>query len=904
MKLHAIRLREAGGFRDGRALEGLSGGLDVLVGPNELGKSTILHGLRALFFVPHSSRDMRANSPLAKLKPLSGGAPLLEVDFEIGGRRWRLRKQFFSTRQAILSDLDKAAVVARGDDADRRARELLDGWPGSDDRLSLLWVGQKEALKDLQPSGSDKATLRSLIEAQVHKVASGGKARRLRMEVQARLDGMITSTGRPKKNTVYFNALETEKRLGGELVEAQAQAALARDRLARLQELTKRQKHLDSAAVVKARDDAVEKAKAAHASALTARQKLGNARLVLENCLAAQEQAVRASSEFADRFRQLQELEKTLGNAAPLMEELRQKAKSADAALAGARNRQTQKRQAFDDLRHRLQEASAREQRCEAALRLGKINHVIEQVHLAETEMAMAGEALSHSHVTRGRLAKARDLAGAISNLAAQLSAAAAKVTVDYVDGGAGRIRAAGRVVDDGTRFELDRQLVLEIEGVGRISIEPGGDSEAADMAADADARREELADLLAVMAVPDLAAAEAELQARDELEARLAKAQAQMTALAPAGIHILEEEARQLAARAGEGLRQEEMRNGHARDGRSRDGRSEESFAGAEELARAAGQLETDLSALEKEVESLSQNAAKTAAELVQKTAALDAKKERRDDLLKVLPDLQQCQSKLDEFAAAVKASERAVNAATTDLHDWRDKAGDESSFRALETRLAEATSARQTSMSELSNIRLDIRETEGALAASAQDGVETRAAELQGRLAAASEAVTRLRDDIEALELLARVLDEAQAATEDRFLGPVVERIAPYLDLVLPGARLDLTSQLQVASLARSTATEPLNVLSDGTQEQIAVLVRLGFARLLAEAGTPVPLIFDDALVYSDDERIGRAFEAFRQAARLHQVIVLTCRSASFAGLGGNPLHLTPWSPGETHV
>jgi uncharacterized protein YhaN len=83
----------------------------------------------------------------------------------------------------------------------------------------------------------------------------------------------------------------------------------------------------------------------------------------------------------------------------------------------------------------------------------------------------------------------------------------------------------------------------------------------------------------------------------------------------------------------------------------------------------------------------------------------------------------------------------------------------------------------------------------------------------------------------------------------------------------------------------------------LSDGTQEQLAVLVRLAFARLLAETGSPAPLILDDALVYADDHRIARVFEALRLAARTHQVLVLTCRERAFAGLGGHRAAIGAW-------
>jgi uncharacterized protein YhaN len=100
-----------------------------------------------------------------------------------------------------------------------------------------------------------------------------------------------------------------------------------------------------------------------------------------------------------------------------------------------------------------------------------------------------------------------------------------------------------------------------------------------------------------------------------------------------------------------------------------------------------------------------------------------------------------------------------------------------------------------------------------------------------------------------------------------------------------------------LTLDKLERSGAVEDIGRLSEGTQEQLAVLVRLGFGRLLAERGAPVPLILDDALVYADDTRIERMFAALKLGAESHQVLVLTCRERTFAGLEGNRVALGPW-------
>jgi len=45
---------------------------------------------------------------------------------------------------------------------------------------------------------------------------------------------------------------------------------------------------------------------------------------------------------------------------------------------------------------------------------------------------------------------------------------------------------------------------------------------------------------------------------------------------------------------------------------------------------------------------------------------------------------------------------------------------------------------------------------------------------------------------------------------------------------------------------------------------------------------------LILDDALVYSDDERIAAMFDALHRSSEDLQIIVLSCRQRAFRDLG----------------
>ena len=77
-------------------------------------------------------------------------------------------------------------------------------------------------------------------------------------------------------------------------------------------------------------------------------------------------------------------------------------------------------------------------------------------------------------------------------------------------------------------------------------------------------------------------------------------------------------------------------------------------------------------------------------------------------------------------------------------------------------------------------------------------------------------------------------------------------------------------------------------------GKQEQIAVLIRLAFAEMLVEQGHPATFVLDDALVFSDERRMGRMFDILNMAGQQVQIIVLTCREQLFEGVGGRRLSL----------
>ena len=121
----------------------------------------------------------------------------------------------------------------------------------------------------------------------------------------------------------------------------------------------------------------------------------------------------------------------------------------------------------------------------------------------------------------------------------------------------------------------------------------------------------------------------------------------------------------------------------------------------------------------------------------------------------------------------------------------------------------------------------------------------------------------------------------------------APLLRHLKPFLNDVFPEAEIALGDDFEISALNRSGPQgEAFGRLSLGTQEQIAVLIRLAMGAMICERGEDVPVILDDALVFSDDARIEQMFDAISRAGRKQQVIVFTCRARSFTSLGGNQL------------
>ena len=120
MKLRKLSVNQFKRFTVPTQLGDLVDGLNLVVGPNELGKSTLLDALRAALFERYSSG---ARPIMALQNDRSGAAPVVELVFEVNGAEYTLTKRFVRRPFARLQCPDGTLLEA--DAAENELRNLL-----------------------------------------------------------------------------------------------------------------------------------------------------------------------------------------------------------------------------------------------------------------------------------------------------------------------------------------------------------------------------------------------------------------------------------------------------------------------------------------------------------------------------------------------------------------------------------------------------------------------------------------------------------------------------------------------------------------------------------------------------------------------------------------------------------
>jgi uncharacterized protein YhaN len=136
-------------------------------------------------------------------------------------------------------------------------------------------------------------------------------------------------------------------------------------------------------------------------------------------------------------------------------------------------------------------------------------------------------------------------------------------------------------------------------------------------------------------------------------------------------------------------------------------------------------------------------------------------------------------------------------------------------------------------------------------------------------------------------AAELLRSVMTRHRDTTRARYVAPFrteIERLGrPVFG---PTFEVEIDSDLRICNRTLDGRTVPYDSLSGGAKEQLGILARLAGAALVASEDA-VPVVIDDALGFTDPERLTKMGAVFDTVGDHGQVIVLTCTPTRYLGV-----------------
>jgi energy-coupling factor transporter ATP-binding protein EcfA2 len=869
-------------------VSGIGERLNVLVGPNEMGKSTLMEAINGVIF-------QKANSQNKEVKSFrhlfNETVPEVSLGFDLDGKSWTVKKRFAGAGgKAWLQSSDGRRC--EGEAAEAELQRLF-GFTTSGRSVEpgiwgTLWVRQRCSFGDPALNDQARHTVHDCLETQVGAVTGGARGQRIPKAVEAALDQLVSQRGAPRGRykAASEQLAELRQRIAG-LEQKRLQLFEEMDRLASLKrELQLLEQDWDEeentnqiAAARERRAEAERRATeitAARSAALLAAEKANNSRAESRKRLAL----IAEINRIENAVIQLR-----------LRAEAAEQMKSRDTAALAAREQGL--RQLLDGQRentqterrlHRIRETIA------LAAELDHCQAIASQIAASQNEAEQLGEEIGHIRATTAAIARIDQAEVELAAASAAREAVATTVALAIEPTAVERITIDGVPLADPslTRSILDDYAIC-IAGIGEIAVRPQIRDRTTLLRRIEHAERA-LQDALAETGADTPASARAAADRRRELEHRLEAFRKVIGQLAPGdkktglapGLDPLKVRMKELRARRDEEMGLLEL------DALPERATVERELAG---IAAQAAKLAADIDIADADLQVLNASAENSRAECEAVERELAAEER---DLQTKIEMLAEGRSRLsdDRLAAEAEEMERAAAQRQSALMQLQETAGETvEDINAQITRLENAAHAYRDQVTQL---RTEIAGSSATITANEGDGIEEELENARGEESRLINEIENFEREVKVLRLLRETLRGAESEAKARYLGPVTTRVQPYLRALLPGTDLHLDENLHIASLMRNGIGEEFTKLSEGTQEQIAVLTRLAFAELLLDQGRPATVILDDALVFSDDERIERMFDIMTRAAERVQIIVLTCRRRLFTRLGARMLNV----------
>ena len=861
MKLHRIHVKNFKAI-DERTLELPDCGIVIAAGRNEIGKTSMVEALDLLLDTgtkaSSKSRKVRNAQPYGTSLQVA-----IEAEMTIGEHRFVHRKCFLKDKESSLKFLagPRAGETITDDEAVETMETLLSG---ADLTLwNALRLMQASGLSPLRLDSSQALT--AALEQAGGKQPNEGSGGGLMDRVRAEYEKYFTPKG-SERRTVFADRDELED-VRSNLAEGQRKLAEVDDIVESLSRINEQISH-DETVVASTKTDC-QQAEAALASLTELEKEVETTRRTAKEATqrhaeakTAHDMRAKLIDDLATAQNEHKHCQQVAAELAGLGRSVTAEHEEAQTALDEAQAKVVEAEEAETQARQTLATARIGEESAKARQQLDRINELKERI-AAEQRRLDAEKVTSQALSELRKAVKADDLARDKASMASP------QLAIEHLAAGVSlRIDGTDLDVPIGATNQrrVDGELVMEMGEAWRVRISPT--SEVMALGHDAEKAHQAVVSQLEDLGVTSLEQAESRLAERKVMETHISSWQEHL-------------------------------------EGEQGEATIQELEAMAERDAETVSTTVAEAQKLEEEAV-VAANEARTAQR--QADNRLRAVEERRIEAHEKV------------FRASVDAEKAAETVAriATELTTAREITSDEALAEALATaqeqaRLARAEADRAQAALAERNPEQVHTEAEGTRVAltTATDRLESnirRRAELNGQLQGLGRQQRQIEVDtltIKEHQLARRVAGLEQRARSAKLLYQTLAAhleqvrqsyVAPFttqIDRIGRGVfgqdlHVEIDSALSVVARQLNGSRLEWDQLSSGAREQLGLVVRLAAARLV-DPDDGVPVILDDALVYSDPVRVRHILGEVAQGAQTSQIVVLTSAPERYDSVPG---------------
>jgi hypothetical protein len=862
MKLHRLVLKNYRGIEH-REIDFPDHGVVVISGANEIGKSSMVEALDLLL----ESKDRSTKKEVKQVKPTHADVGS-EVTAEIsaGPYRFVYHKRFHKKCETQLTVLEPRREQHSGDEAHDRVQAML-----AETVDTELWraqrVLQSASTDAVNLSGCDALT-RALDVAAGDAAALSGTEPLLIDRIDTEFARYFTPTGRPTGEwTAAIKALEAAN---AEVEQRAAAVAEVDDRVQRHATLT-----VELVELAQRQQEASARQTAAQAAADAIAQLAEHVREAELIAAAATATSTASTAAHAERERLRAETDSRTAAVVALEAEARESAQAhamardvaveADAVVEQANQLLADAQQRVETTRSVVEELARREETQRLSARLTKIDAALR-------DRAGIAQELSTIAVTDDLLRQIEKTAAAVERAEGQLALVSA--TVEFVAATDIELVIGDQTVTlpAGETWSTFANATTEVEVPGILTARVTPGMSALEIQTQYAAAQQDLAAGLAAAQVADLAAARSTDQRRRELQS----ARDQLTATL-AGL-CGDDDVERLRSRLVEL-------------------RSLPAFSGDLTIDAGAARAELDEAEAARvkagaDCETHRRVAALAMSKLTevstQATRLQDKLVTQRAELAVVVDRLTQQRATVadDKLTATAEADALTAHTAASRVAGLAEQLA-AAAPDAVTAELTDAVEAAATLRERHEEIARTLHEIAAQLTVFGTEG-------RKGKLDAAEIQCEHARDEHDrvgrrarAVQLLRDVMVRHRDTTRLRYVEPFRAELQRLGRPVFgPSFEVDVDSDLCILNRTLNGRTVPYESLSGGAKEQLGILARLAGAALVAKEDA-VPILIDDALGFTDPQRLVKMAAVFDTLGERGQVIVLTCTPGRYDGI-----------------